>query len=778
MNIFLLKTLQWYLPLLFLGILFFPISYKLFGKFIDHGYALSKTIAIIFLSYFMFLAGVFSIVSFSRVVIASVLILTVLLVVKFFKNEALEIIKLSRKDFIIILIVEALFIFGLFFLAFVRAQEPSIHGLEKFMDFGFIQSINRTEYMPPLDMWYGPDDVNPNGYPINYYYFGHLTGAFLIKISGLNPFDGYNLILATILAQGLSISFSLVGTVAQKMRSLVVKKKNLSKIPIILIGLIGSFLVNFAGNLHTIYLFTTGYPNEKPIPFWKIFSNIFEVKSLGENSSFLDALIRESGYWYPNATRFIPYTIHEFPSYSYVVADLHGHVFDIPFVLLTISLIFVLIETAIERKNTKKTGAKSYLSKIVDKISHKNGNVKNIKKWVSLSQKELILTVLIGATIAVNYMTNAFDGPIYLLLVVFVSFVIYKLSLDFFIQIFTTIISFVIFSLPFSTFFAPFASKIGVNCSANFLVEMKEFGPFIFEEGNCQASAPYMLFVLWGFFWISAILLIIALIKKSWFDKKNKNSKRNVNYVDYALLGLFLFGTFLIIVPEFLYAKDIYPGHFRANTMFKLGYQAFIMMSIASALAFYRISLLKSIKGRILQFIWIFFFMFVFIYPFTAFPSYYGNLKNLNIAFANPQLDGSIWLNNKYPENKEIIDFLNENVAGQPVILEAQGDSYTDYNEISSYTGLPTVAGWWVHEWLWRGSSDVVGSRIPDIEALYQSNSLEDTKKLLDKYQIQYVVISTHEKEKYKDINEEKFKTIGTKVFESKNGLGALYKVY
>ena len=55
---------------------------------------------------------------------------------------------------------------------------------------------------------------------------------------------------------------------------------------------------------------------------------------------------KPSTYWYPNATRFIPKTIHEFPSYSYVVADLHGHVYDIPFVLLSISILFIIVMCA------------------------------------------------------------------------------------------------------------------------------------------------------------------------------------------------------------------------------------------------------------------------------------------------------------------------------------------------------------------------------------------------------------------------------------------------
>ena len=61
--------------------------------------------------------------------------------------------------------------------------------------------------------------------------------------------------------------------------------------------------------------------------------------------------------------------------------------------------------------------------------------------------------------------------------------------------------------------------------------------------------------------------------------------------------------------------------------------------------------------------------------------------------------------------------------------------------------------------------------------ALYESKDQNETRRLLEKYRIEYVVVSRLEKEKYKNLNEEKFKALGKKVFGSSNGLGALYQV-
>ena len=712
-----LITLQWYLALLVIGIVFTPLTKKVFKSFkFDLGYPFAKTLGIILLSYFVFVLGIVKILPFSR--LALIFSLCLFAIINWFiykKNKKTTVGVIYHAPTIIF--EELLFIFCLFFWTFIRSQEPSIHGLEKFMDFGFINSILRTEFFPPKDIWYSPE-------PINYYYFGHLSGAILIKLSNIKASIGYNLILATIFAQGMTQVFSLIINIIKKYG------QKLNGFKATIYGLIGAYLVNLGGNLHTLYLFTKGYPNEDPIPFWKILSSF-----------------NPTTYWYPNATRFIPFTIHEFPSYSYVVADLHGHVFDIPFVLLTLALLFILFTNKLNKSKIPNT-------------------------------KYLILnTIFLGFMATVHYMTNAFDGPIYILLTLLIFLFLYKFSAKFFVNSAVLVVSFIFFSLPFSWFFKPFVSGIGVNCSPKFLTDIGKIGPFIFEAGNCQISPFWMLFILWGFFWVSFLTFLI--IKKRFYN--NETMKQLNNF----LLILFSFGLFLTIIPEFFYIKDIYPAHFRANTMFKLGYQAFTMMGIASMVTFFLLKnrashdlplhknngIMEQWNNRLLILIFVFFLFFPSIYPYFSVPSYYGQLNR------PVQLDGQIWLKDSNPEDNEIVDYLNKIEKGQPVILEAQGDSYTDYERISAFTGLPTVAGWWVHVWLWRGSSDIVGNRIPEVVSLYESNDIDQTISLINKYQIKYVIISQLERQKYPNLDEKKWLEIGRLIFKSSNGFGALYQV-
>ena len=156
--------------------------------------------------------------------------------------------------------------------------------------------------------------------------------------------------------------------------------------------------------------------------------------------------------------------------------------------------------------------------------------------------------------------------------------------------------------------------------------------------------------------------------------------------------------------------------------------------------------------------------------------SYYGSLKNYQ------GINGLTFLKNLYPSDFAAIEWINQNLKGQPVILEAQGDSYTDYARVSTNTGLPTVLGWTVHEWLWRGEYDYQpddkrrqldatpyypAPRIGDIQIMYESEDLNVTKNLLQKYDVEYIFIGDLERQKYPNLNEQKWEQLGTVVYEN-----------
>lgn len=432
---------KWWVVFLIIGVSFLPLTSKIFSNFIDKGYIFSKILGLLFISYTIFILGALHLLKFNQLNILLVWILLLIPQILLIKNKKI----ISRNDYKFFLIEEVIFLFALFLWSYIKGFNPDVHDLEKYMDFGFINSILRSEYFPPKDMWLSP-------FSINYYYFGHLFTAVATKISNIPSFISFNLMLASIFAFTFTMSFSIGINLINKIKKYSVKKS-------IILGLFFAYVVSFAGNLQTLYAFFTHYESEYPKPLWEL---------------ALSLTTFPNSYWYPSATRFIYHTIHEFPLYSFVVADLHGHVLDIPVVLTMLGIFLMLI----------------------------------FNKKISYS-----ITILLSFLLSVAYMTNAWDGLIYLgLSLIFIFFINLltqneKTTRRLLNTIITSIkptllllISFFIFSFIFNKNFIPFASGIGLNCSPNFLIKIGKIGPLIFEDGFCQISPIWTIFILYGFY--------------------------------------------------------------------------------------------------------------------------------------------------------------------------------------------------------------------------------------------------------------------------------------
>ncbi len=746
-------VLQWWLVLLLLGVALTPVTFRLFPLFFDKGYPFSKILGSLVIAYLVFVAGITHFAPFTVPTI--VFVALVVTSVSFFSyRPKWKLWYTFKQKWFTFAVEELLFLTALLTWSYIHSFDPDIHGLEKFMDFGFVNSLLRTTYFPPKDMWFTP-------YAINYYYFGHLVTAMLTKLSGLPSYITFNLMLSTIVAT----CFTLTLSIGSNLYFNLVKNERVAIIKLICSGILTACLTSIGGNLHVFYAFFKQYNTDNPVPMWQLPFKPFTFPN---------------SYWYPNATRFIYHTIHEFPIYSWTVADLHGHVLDIPFVLLTIAYLFslLLIYTDPE-KDTKPVIGKTFLVKPIHLI-------------------------FISLFLAAMYMTNAWDGGIYLLLTALTmvylhgrQLLVYKGTFDkkeeqlviiknkqksqvptikgwqvawvrdlaLSLLIITAVM--LLFATPYNLFFntSAYDHGIGVNCAPAFLTKIGKIGPFLFEQGYCQHSYWWELFTLYGFFYFFVIVFSVFMIR----------SKRHT-VTDVFVMLMIILATFLIIVPEFFYLKDIYTTYFRANTMFKLVFQAFILLAMSSAYIIVRMATLLPylrIKQRLLLFC---FFIasavlvgIVMIYPFLAVPSYYSNFKNYS------GLDGITYLKTLYPDDYAAINWINKNIKGQPVILEAQGDSYTDYARISANTGLPTVLGWTVHEWLWRGSYSIPAPRITDVQTLYNTTNLQTAKQLFKEYHVQYVYVGNLERQKYPSLNEAKFGELGHIVFQ--HGNTRIYKL-
>lgn len=653
--------ISWWFLIFALGLIFLPLTFSLFKKFWDKGYIFSKTICIIVLTYLIFICGAFKILTFTNLNLFLIILLILFFNFLFLnrKNNFSIFLKTIKENYKTFIFQEIIFLLILVFWSFIRGFMPDIEGLEKYMDWGFINSALRSNFLPPQDMWF-------SGEIINYYYFGHLIFAVLTRLSTIDSVITYNLSIATV----CSLVFSSTFSIASNLVFFSLKKINFKKI--ITAGLISALLLTFGGNLHSVYKITK-----------------IDIANNGKLVLTKEAITKAiDDYWYPDATRFIGYdpdikdkTIHEFPVYSFVVSDLHGHMNDISIVLFFMAFLL----------------ASSFYSTIlIDKL----------------------LIIISGFILSIAYMTNAWDFAVYGLLFAIFTFLL-NLKNDpktaikkTFINGILTIACWFVFSLPFSLNFIPMGEGIKI----------------------ADAHSPfYQLFILYGGFWLIILpLLFLFLIKK------NNKKKLNLKNSDLFILATFITATLLIIIPELIYLKDIYIyEHRRANTMFKLTYQAFIMYALISGYVFYKVRIL--LKSKILNYFYGLLFALIFcihmIYPYFAIKSFYGDFQNYK------GLWGLNYLKNDFPDNFIAINWINKNISGQPVMLEAVGDSYTTFNQVSVTTGLPTVEGWIVHEWLWRGGYDKPKLRQDDVQSIYESlsenNNLKENKK-----NIEYIVKS------------------------------------
>ncbi|HSQ39340.1 MAG TPA: hypothetical protein VLM78_04205, partial [Anaerolineales bacterium] len=141
-------------------------------------------------------------------------------------------------------------------------------------------------------------------------------------------------------------------------------------------------------------------------------------------------------------------------------------------------------------------------------------------------------------------------------------------------------------------------------------------------------------------------------------------------------------------------------------------------------------------------------------------------------------LDGAAWLATSRPGDYAAIQWLNANVAGAPVIVEAPGDQHRAYvyeGRVSALTGLPTVLGWAGHQRQWRGNYDEPARREQDLETLFTTLDQTEAKVILARYDVAYIYVGPVERERYPAEGLAKFAAMFPAVYEG--GDVVIYRV-
>ena len=703
----------WYLLALVLGAVAMPLTGRLFRRFQDRGWMFSKVTAIAvsgFLTWFLVAVKIIKFTTMTCIVVTLVCAAASLILYCREQKAGFECIPFAHLDLVY---AEELLFFAAFLLwTYFAGFHPAAYGTEKFMDYGFMEAMMRSKTLPATDLWYSQGKIN-------YYYGGQYFAVFLTKLSGAKVELTYNLMRTFVAGLAFAMPFSLVHQMVTdrlgKTRSRW--KKALPSVT----GILAGISVSIAGNMHYVVY-------GQIIPFIQ--------KLKGEEVS---------SYWFPDATRYIGFnpdvedkTIHEFPCYSFVLGDLHAHVVDIMFVLLLLGLLYAWMKKV---RTTELSG---------ESMSRR-------KFW----KKQLLMPQLLatGALLGMFHWTNYWDFVIYFVVTcgaaLFMNIIGQKGKIRWALGV-----------------TAAQAAEILILATVIIMPFTLQFDTSNMVQGIALAqhhSLPHQLLVLWGLPGILTILFVVSLLIEKLRGAEQKSLYHLLTSIRLpdlfaVLMGLCAIG--LVLIPELVYVRDIYEnGNARANTMFKLTYQAYIMFGMTMIYAIFRLLVIGKNKIlKVLAFIGLFLFVWTCGYFGNSVHSWFGEVWKPS---QYKGLNATAFLETDFPEDVNGIRWLKENISDAPVVLEANGDSYSEYERVSAMTGLPTIMGWYVHEWLWRGNLSDLNAKIEEIQEIYTSTDETRVKELLEEYNVSYIFVGSCERNKYgADMNNDLLKSLGEVVFQ------------
>lgn len=717
--------LTWWLLAGVMGVVAMPLTGRLFREFDDKGWMFSKILAIAatgFLTWFLVAVKLLKFTALTCIAVTAVCGILCLLAGRHQHKKGVECLPFAHMELVY---WEEVLFFAFFLLwTYLAGFHPAAYGTEKFMDYGFMEAMMRSTTLPAADLWYSEGTIN-------YYYGGQYFAVFLTKLTGTRVELTYNLMRTFVAGFAFSLPFSLVYQMAKdrmgkKAEGAVGIRKAFPQIT----GVIAGISVSIAGNMHYVYY-------GQILPLIRKFT--------GQEAE---------AYWFPDATRYIGFnpdvedkTIHEFPCYSFVLGDLHAHVVNIIFVLLLLGLLYAWV-------------------RMVRKRSYGLGEPGSREFW----EKQLLMPQLlvVSGLLGMFHWSNYWDFVIYFVVtggvVLFNNIVLFKGRGKWILAVTAAQAAEIlavgtIVILPFTLKFETMIQ--GVALAQNH-------------------SLPHQLLILWGLPGILTAVFVMVLLVEKLSGAKQKticHFLESLKLPDLFAMIMGLCAIGLVLIPELVYVRDIYEnGNARANTMFKLTYQAYIMFGMTMAYVIFRflaISYQKILKG--LAVLGLFLLIWTWGYFGNCVDSWFGNVTDPS---QYQGLDATAFLETSFPEDAAAIRWLKKNITGSPVVLEANGDSYTEYERVSAMTGLPTVLGWYVHEWLWRNDVADLNAKSADIELIYTSQEEEQVRELLEEYKISYLFVGSCERSKYgENLNHALLQSMGEVVFEEEGSPTYIIKV-
>jgi YYY domain-containing protein len=604
---------------------------------------------------------------------------------------------------------EAVFVVAFVAMALLTAYAPDVWSTEKPMDMAIVNATNESRFFPPHDPWLAGADLN-------YYYLGHLMAAMMVRLTGVAPEVGYNLAVALFYALAATAVF----TVAASLRAAMGAGARWGPVRV---GLVAVALALVVGNLDGATALWDGRPL--------------------------------SGFAWFAPSRAIPDTITEFPYFSFLLGDLHAHLLAVPFTCL--ALCFAL-QTALKGPRLR------------------------------LDLRGVAELAAIALTIGALYAINSWSFPVgagVMVLAVAVwlrdpasegrrrGAVLWTLAM---------VAGAVLLFLPFHLHYDPATSGVAA------VRRHRSFTHFVRDQALVYGlfwlilAAPFAGAVLrtrkplrnavWG--------AVVALVIGSVLAERNAAGLAVLTTALIVALRAMLApatrppmrfvwllvaaGLACIALPEAVYVRDTFDGGplYRMNTVFKLGFQAWLLLAVAGAClladgrrwlpAWPRRGWTVAVAGVL---------ALALVYPYAGTYARNGGFSR------DPTLNGLGWLTRQAPGDVEAIGWLRRNAPPDAVVLEAAGDDYSPagHARISTFTGRPTIIGWGGHEVQWKQRP---GVRRIEVARLYGARGAAAAEPLLRRYGVRYVVVGPLERSTYGTAGLSKWDALGRRVFDGR----------
>ncbi len=164
---------------------------------IDGGYAFSKMLGLLIVSFVAWWLGSARIAPFTPIVLWGIIAGFAIFAAIIGHLNRDYILDLLRARWKVMLAGEAVFLVAFIVFLLIRAGNPDLwhpyFGGEKPMDLAFFNAILKATWFPPQDPWFA-------GGAINYYYYGFVMIGAPVKALGIDPTVAYNIVIPLLFA--------------------------------------------------------------------------------------------------------------------------------------------------------------------------------------------------------------------------------------------------------------------------------------------------------------------------------------------------------------------------------------------------------------------------------------------------------------------------------------------------------------------------------------------------------------------------------------------------